>query len=362
MSKARHHRAAALAERLHTLGGAAVVACCLGGAAALLVGSAHAQQRVGGPQGAQAQAPAPAPAPPQGAGAATAAIPQTPHNTQAPLGSAMPSPMRPGVRDAGMPSPRLDLVNETLEAEAPLTREELLRLRRELLERSRGLQDNADGRAPARPTSQILQIDLSPAADVAPPVVRLSPGQGSVVSFLDAAGRPWPIAVADNANSEEVTINRFSAHQISVFTRSHIAKGNVLVGLEGLPTPVTFTVLAGQRETDYQVRLVLPRFHGDVPSNLVSQGSVPALGTEDLFNYLLMTPPANAVPLQVQGLAGARAWRTGPSTMVVRTDAQIAVANRHFSLDGVGVYEMQLSPLVVATLNGSFVQMRISGF
>jgi intracellular multiplication protein IcmK len=262
-----------------------------------------------------------------------------------------------------IPSPRHQLVNEAIEQTAPLTREELLLLRKELADRGRGMTENVSGKPPPRPSSQVFQLDLSPTASVSPPVVRVTPGQGAVVSFLDATGAPWPVVLADNAAADAgVVVQTFTPHQLSVFARNHTAMGNVLVALKGLPSAVAFTVLAGQDQTDYQVQLVVPRFKDGPPANVISSSSTPLLATSDLFDYLLRTPPQNARPLQVDAPVEAMAWQTGPTKMVVRTPAQLTQAIRHFSLDGMGIYEVALSPLVVATLNGKLVNLRVSGF
>jgi intracellular multiplication protein IcmK len=260
-------------------------------------------------------------------------------------------------------SARPDLVNESVEQIAPLTREEIVRLRRELEERARGMTENVTGRPAPKPSAQVFQLDLSPTAAAAPPVVRVTPGQGAVISFLDATGAPWPIELADNAAADGgIVVQRFTNHQLSVFVRTRTALGNVLVALKGLPTAVSFTVVSGQEATDYQVHLVVPRFLNGPPTNVLSSSSVPALGTSDLFDYLLRTPPQGSKPLRIEGMPGAAAWQTGPTKMVVRTDAQLTEALRHFSLDGTGVYEVRLSPLVLGTFNGRFVELKVSGF
>jgi intracellular multiplication protein IcmK len=273
------------------------------------------------------------------------------------------SPANVGTSSAAGLPPRVELINEAIEQTAPLTREELLMLRRELARRGLGMTENISGKPPPRPSSQVFELDLSPSANTSPPVVRLTPGQGAVVSFLDAGGAAWPVVLADNAAADAgVVVQTFTAHQLSVFVRNHTAMGNVLVALEGLPSAVSFTVVSGQAHTDYQVQLVVPRFKDGPPAHVVSTSSVPLMGTADLFDYLLRTPPPGARALKVVGLADTMAWQTGPTTMVVRTPALITRVIRHFSLDGMGVYEVQLSPLVVASHNGKLVELTVSGF
>jgi intracellular multiplication protein IcmK len=253
------------------------------------------------------------------------------------------------------------LIDEALDQSAPLTPEQIVKLRKELDRRAAALSMNVSGNPPPRPTMSVFQLDLSPRAEASPPFVRVSIAQGAVVSFLDATGKPWPIENADNY-SKGFSVTRFSEHQLSVSLLNEGAMGNVSVKLEGLPTPVIFSTMSGQAVTDYSVQLIVPRYHGAVPSNVISQGSVPQLGSSDLFDYLLRTPPQGAVRLVVSGLPGAMAWQTSSSRMVVRTDALLTSAIRYFSLDGVTVYEVPLSPSVLGTLNGQYVQLRVSGF
>lgn len=319
-------------------------------------GCAQAQTRVIAPTSAAPAVPGAGMTGPAG-GAGTAAQQARPLGAAGGAGVAAPLPM------PSLASPRPDLVNESVEQIAPLTREELVRLRRELDERSKGMTENVTGRPAPRPSAQVFQLELSPSAAVAPPVVRVTPGQGAVISFLDSTGAPWPIELADNAAADGgIVVQKFTNHQLSVFARTRTALGNVLVALKNLPTAVSFTVVSGQEATDYQVHLVVPRFLNGPPTNVLSSSSVPALGTGDLFDYLLRTPPQGAKPLKVEGMPGAAAWQTGPTKMVVRTDAQLTEALRHFSLDGTGVYEVRLSPLVLGTFNGRFVEIKVSGF
>ncbi|TXI24223.1 MAG: hypothetical protein E6Q67_03115 [Roseateles sp.] len=253
------------------------------------------------------------------------------------------------------------LIEEALDQSAPLTPEQIVKLRKELDRRAAALSMNVSGNPPPKPTMSVFQLDLSPRAEASPPFVRVSMSQGCVVSFLDATGKPWPIEYADNY-SKDFSVTKFSGHQLSVGLLREGGFGNVSVKLEGLPTSISFSMLTGQAATDYSSQMIVPRYFGAVPSNVISQGSVPQLGSADLFDYLLRTPPQGAVPLVVSGVPGALAWQTSGSRMVIRTEALLTSAVRFFSLDGVTVYEVPLSPSVLGTLNGRYVQLSVSGF
>lgn len=271
-----------------------------------------------------------------------------------PVPEPMPAP--------GMPAPA-NLVNEALDQAAPLTPEELRRLRKELDERQRALTENVSGRPPAKPTSQIYNIDLSPGAT--PPVVSIERGHGAIVSFLDASGKPWPARVSDNFNPEVITVSQFTEHQLSIGTaRSTPVNVGVAVALEGLPVAITFTVISGQPWVDSQVRMVIPQYRGGAPAGAGLLKGDPALAAGDLMAFLLRTPPASARSLTVDGLPGALAWQISPSRMVLRTN--YLVITGYFRSQGLGdgtsVYELPLSPVVRVADNGQFRPVRIAGF
>ena len=96
----------------------------------------------------------------------------------------MPSPLPPQTR-----------VQQALEQVAPLAPDEVILLRQELLKRQRAAMENVTTRKPARPTTSAENLDLTPGST--PPVIRVAVGQGTVISFVDAAGRPWEIQDGD---------------------------------------------------------------------------------------------------------------------------------------------------------------------
>lgn len=263
---------------------------------------------------------------------------------------------------AGAPLPA-NLVNEALDQVAPLTPDELRKLRQELAQRQRALTENVSGRAPARPTSQIYNVDLSPGAT--PPVVSIERGLGSIVSFLDAAGKPWPARVADNFNPDVITVSQFTEHQLSIGTATaNPVNVGVAVALEGLPVAITFNVISGQPWVDSQVRMVIPQYRGGAPADAGALKGEPALAAGDLMAYLLRTPPASSRSLTVDGLPGALAWQVSGNRMVLRTT--YLVATGYFRSQGLGdgtsVYELPLSPVIRVADGGQFKPVRISGF
>ena len=222
-----------------------------------------------------------------------------------------------------MPSPEVNLVNEAIDQVAPLTPAELLDLRRKLTVRKEALSENVTGRAPAKTQTQIINIDLSPGG--APPDIHIEVNQGAIISFLDAAGKPWPARVADNFAPKAMTVSQFTEHQLSIGTGSPTPiKVSVAVALEGLPTAVTFTVLSGQKTVDSQVMMVVPRYRDGVPPEVGALGGQPSLNSRDLVDFLLRTPPKAARVLTVEGVPGVMAWQTSSTRMVIRSTNKVA--------------------------------------
>lgn len=269
-----------------------------------------------------------------------------------PAGSAeapAPEPMNPRV-------PGARLVNEVVDQLAPLSAEEVRLMRRLLDERQAAA---VAGRA-ARPTTSVFNVDLSPGA--APPVVRINAHQGSILSFLDSAGRPWPAKLAANFATNLIAAAQFTEHQISV----GIAPGpaaiaqvpvNALlaVSLEGLPTAITVSIVSQQHVVDAQVHMVVPRYFGDVPPAVGVISGEPSVAPADLQAFLLRTPPADARPLMVDGLPGALAWQVSAHRMVIRTNVLVVSGflRRHGLGDGTLVYEIPVSPVIRVAIDGS---------
>lgn len=284
---------------------------------------------------------------------------QPPAAPVAPAPQRMENPAAPGT------PLNVNLVNEAVDRVSPLTSGEVRELRRTLDERAAASVENVTGRAPARPVTTVYNADLSPGAMPMP--VRIDRNQGSIVSFLDAAGRPWPVVTSENFASKQLVVTKFTAHQLSVALKegSGALPVNAFlpVALEGLPTVVTLNVLSQQREVDAQVNVVVPRYNGTPPGAVGLLQGQPSLTAGDLMLYLLRTPPTGAQPLTIEGLPGALAWQLNASRMILRTTANVVTGYfRQQGLgDGMTVYELPATPIVRVSENGQIRAIKVVG-
>lgn len=270
------------------------------------------------------------------------------------VGQPMPMPMP-------TPLPPVDLKAEAIDRIAPLNPKEILELRKELGARSAAMTQPLE--PTAKPVRRVVRLDLSPGA--APEVIRTAHSQGSVITFLDAAGRPWPVVSADNFNPGGFDIATFGQSGVSIGVKAATARaGNVAVLLEGLQTPVTLSVQTGQREVDYSVEFHIPKMLPGVAAPVGAAEQVLSLGAADLMNFLLNTPPELARAL-VADSPLATAWQIAPDRMIVRTGGAVASPawqRRQSSAMGVTVYDLPLTPVVLVAYEGQLMPVRLSGF
>lgn len=267
--------------------------------------------------------------------------------------SPMPMPMPQGVP--------ANLVDEALDRTAPLTPEEIRDLRRELDSRSNAM--NEPLTPVGRPVRRLVNLDLSPGS--VPEIIRVSYGQGGVVTFLDAAGRPWPVIAVENFSPRGLDVAVLGTNGVSIAVRAPTARvANLAVQLEGLASPVTLSVSIGQSEIDYSVEMQLPRYLPGAPAPVGSIEALPSLAASDLLNYLLGTVPTGIRVLQTN-MAGVQAWQINAQTMVVRTEALLASPRYHrrqSSANGLTVYELPVSPRLILASQGQMQQVALSGF
>lgn len=279
-----------------------------------------------------------------------------------------PAPM-PLAQPSSTPSvPAQTRVESAIEQVAPLNAEEIGQFLRELQIRRLAGQQNISGNPSARAVTTSETIDLTPGAS--PPLVRVSLGEGVVISFIDSAGRPWPVSENMNFNARAFDHKMLAPHLYSLNIKTN-EKANVAVVLKGLDKPVVFTVIPAQTETDYFKEFVIPGFVDGKPpaaSALAAAGGAVSMNAPELLNFLYRTIPANttAKELRVSQSPGTmHAWQISADRMVVRSKSMLVLPGwirRHASSDGTAVYEVPLSSVVTVSEAGILYRVAISDF
>lgn len=202
----------------------------------------------------------------------------------------------------------------------------------------------------AEPVTRSLNMSMTPG--VAPPVLRLSAGMLSTIVFTDAAGNPWDIksvalnrsqfsdgvtqGLTSNSNDDNRSINNI----LTLEPLNPASYGNVSVTLEGLATPVIFTLSTGQNKVDVRVDARIPSIN---PFATSSNSSLPARISTSIDDTTLLfvdgTPPVEAIAYIVSDKL-IEAWKFGED-LIVRTDSKIifpAYSSAVTSTSGMSVY------------------------
>ncbi|OXR48016.1 hypothetical protein PuT2_14830 [Pusillimonas sp. T2] len=259
-----------------------------------------------------------------------------------------------------LPTPKLDLKQEVLNQVAPMEPALIREIIVELEKRRQAASTPAATDVKAALSS--FNVDLSPGAT--PPVVRIARGQGAVVTFLDAAGNPWPIQAAENFYSQAMDVKQLSGHVLSVAARSDYLRGSVGVMLEGLATPVTFTVIPAVNATDYRVDLRVPGIAPGAIPQVAGGGMSASVGSADLMAFLYGQTPDGAKRLKVKGNPDVSAWQSASGDLVIRTAAMIASpawSEKLPSADGTSVYRLPPTPVVLLSRHGKISNVEIQG-
>jgi intracellular multiplication protein IcmK len=213
---------------------------------------------------------------------------------------------------------------------------------------------------PPRPTSTSKIVNLSPGAT--PPLLRLSAGFVSSLVFLDATGAPWPIEAYDLGDPKSYNIQwDKKSNMLLVQAITESKSGNLAVMLRGLNTPIMITLLAGQRAVDYRVDLRVPGL-GPNAAPAPMPESLPGASNPVLLDVLNGVAPVGARALKVIGrdcsiwlLNGKIYLRT---RLTVLSPGWISTLS---SADGMHAYEMQQTPVILASENGKMVKLIIQG-
>lgn len=240
----------------------------------------------------------------------------------------------------------------------PMSPEQIMRFR-QLYNASKFATAATPG-TPPRPTATSQFVSLAPGTT--PPVIRLSQGFVTSLVFLDSTGAPWPIAAYDLGNPNAFNIQwDKTSNTLMVQATKLYTYGNLAIRLRGLNTPVMITLIPGQKAVDYRVDLRIQGLGPEAKPMPTGQG-LPASASPLLLSILDGVPPPGSKQLTVDGGA-AQVWLQG-TKLFIRTRLTIlspSWLSTMASADGMRVYEMQKTPLLLVSQHGKVMQIKIEG-
>lgn len=241
----------------------------------------------------------------------------------------------------------------------PLSPEQILRLHQ--MYNSIQFARQASPGTPPRPTITSQFVKLDPGST--PPVVRLQKGFVSSLVFLDSSGAPWPIASYDLGDPSAFNIQwDKSGNTLMIQANKLYTYGNLAIRLIGLNTPLMMNLIPGQKAVDYRVDLRVQGY-GPNAKALPTGVNLPPTSDPILLSVLDGVPPPSSKTLSVIG-GQAQAWSRGDK-LFVRTRLTIISPgwiSTLSSADGMKVYEMMRTPVLLVSWHGKVMQLKLEGF
>ena len=281
---------------------------------------------------------------------------------------------------AGNPPPP-DAAQRAVRDAIPITPEMIRELARRLGENQRAQEESVA--QIASPISRPIKVTYAPGQ--ATSIVQTVKGYPSQLAFFDATGQPWPIVWDTNSNSAgggggstgncntsnggaggggpaveavgfHVCVPVKGSNVLQVTPMSLSPRGGLLVSLQGAPKALTFLVVAGRDRYDADVSVYVDRRGPNARVQIDTRPGVPVTGAPYLTAMLGGVAPAEARPLQVEGVSPdeVRAWRMGNETYL-RTRHTLMSPPWSATQSGEGdmrIYALPSTPIVLLSVNG----------
>jgi intracellular multiplication protein IcmK len=269
----------------------------------------------------------------------------------APAGSpAGPLPGQP------LPPPSSVTYDQAQATIAPLTPDEIRRLRAEQTEQDRAL---ATPGITAVPRISAQTVSLQPGASL--PLVRTAVNWPATVSFIDSTGAPWKILGTPQSGSADITVSWMPGASFMVITaKRDFVNTLVTVGLDGLAVPLQISVMSGEPDTAKKTWIVDARLDLRVPKR--GPGAAPdapspsRIGLHDdvLQAFLDGVPPSGAKRLKTTGTVPDTAvWQQGDDLYIrSRADIRDEFDTTLSSADGTHLWKLPVTPRVAFSVDG----------
>lgn len=210
------------------------------------------------------------------------------------------------------------------------------------------------------PLVSTKSVALSPGS--VPPVIRLATGYVSSVLFVDETGAPWPVQAYDLGDPKSFNVQWDQAsHLLMIQGMGAYSTGNMAVRLKGLDIPVMLTIVNDQKQVDYRIDF---RVQGRGPGahSMFASDRLPGQASNVLMNLLEGVPPKGARRVNTSG-HDVEAWIQG-GQLYVRTQLALLSPSWHATLssaDGMHVYELTATPLLLVSRDGQAEQCKVEG-
>lgn len=234
---------------------------------------------------------------------------------------------------------------------------------KELVKRHDAVQEAVKTPPHKAPTPEISVQNVSLDPGVMPITIKTAVGNVTTLNMLDATGAPWPVQDVTWAGDFEVIEPEQGGHIIRITPMSDYARGNVVIRMLTLKTPLTMTIETNRDVVQYRVDARIPEMGPFAKAPLMQGGKSLVAGSTDLTAILDGVMPGGMKKLNVSGVDGRTTAYAMGDTTYVRTPLTLlspAWQSSVSSADGMNVYALTSAPVLLLSDEGNFQRATIS--
>jgi len=241
----------------------------------------------------------------------------------------------------------------------PLSEDNIKTLLRKSEDVKRATEEPIDG----IPTPQINVETISLDPGVAPMVIKTAAGFITTLNILDVTGAPWPIQDVSWAGDYEVNEPEEGGHILRITPLKKSAYGNMSLRLLTLKTPIIIQLETNLDSVQYRVDARVPEYGPFATTPLIEGGSERVAGDSKIMSVLDGVMPDRAEKLNVSGADSRTSAYMMNNVTYVRTPLTLispAWDQSVSSADGMNVYAMRETPVVLLSDKGRMVRVNLS--
>lgn len=213
-----------------------------------------------------------------------------------------------------------------------------------------------------QPQVTVQTVSLDPGA--VPPELKVATGHVSTLNIMDISGAPWPIQDVSWAGNFEIVQPESGGSVIRVTPMSEFAYGNMSIRLVGLTTPITFVLKTHRDMVQYRFDARIAEYGPNAKPPVIQGGmSMVSAGDPVMGAILDGQAPDGSTKLSVNGVDGRTTAYSYNSMTYVRTPLTLLSPGWMSSVssgDGMNVYQMRNSPVLLLSDNGQMVRARLN--
>ncbi len=222
-----------------------------------------------------------------------------------------------------------------------------------------------------KPEVTVQTLSLDPGST--PAVIKVAYGHVTTLNMLDLSGEPWPIEDISWAGNFEVIEGGANegSHILRISPESEFAQGNISIRMLNLNTPVIMSLETNRDIVHYRFDAIIPEYGPQADTPLIESNGLAKVNAggekgRNIASFLAGVLPDNATRLAVSG-GGAGDGRTTAFRVngltYVRTPLVLLSPGWNSSAasaDGMRVYEIKDTPVLLLSDNGKMVRVKLS--